>query len=69
MDSFIWLLAQTEAKGKAAQKTSITCRQSPVPSEHRATGGEVARTHRESQERLPLSLAFISRQCIVNNVK
>lgn len=69
MDSFIWLLAQTEQKGQAAPKNYIMYRQSPVPSEDRALGAAVARTYYEHRQKMPLTLALISWQDIVGDVK
>ena len=68
----IWILLfgswQGLNKGEATQKDYIIYK-SPVPVEDGATETAVARTQRETQEKLPLSLALISRQDIVTNVK
>lgn len=67
MDSFIWLLARTEQRGSNTERLHNI--QSPVPVKDGATGTAVAGTQCETQEKLPLSLALISWQDSVTNVK
>lgn len=69
MDSFIWLLAQTEQKGKAAPKNYITCRQSAVVHEDWGTRAAVASTQLRTPGEAASHPALISWQDMANNVK